>query len=69
MKDLEEASYIFDIKVYRDRSKRMIGLSQSMYIKEVMKWFSMKNSKRDHFLLRHGIHFSKKMYPDTPKKI
>ena len=28
MKDLGEASYIFGIKVYRDRFKRMIGLSQ-----------------------------------------
>ena len=28
MKDLGEASYILGIKVYRDRSKRMIGLSQ-----------------------------------------
>ena len=28
MKYLEEASYILNIKVYRDRSKRMIGLSQ-----------------------------------------
>ena len=27
MKDLGEASYILGIKVYRDRSKRMIGLS------------------------------------------
>ena len=27
MKDLEEASYILGIKVYGDRSKRMIGLS------------------------------------------
>ena len=26
MKDLGEASYILGIKVYRDRSKRMIGL-------------------------------------------
>ena len=28
MKDLGEASYILGIKVYRDRSKRMIRLSQ-----------------------------------------
>ena len=28
MKDIGEASYIFDIKVYSDRSKRMIGLLQ-----------------------------------------
>ena len=27
MKDIGEASYIFEIKVYRDRSKRMLGLS------------------------------------------
>ena len=27
MKDLGEASYILGIKIYRDRSKRMLGLS------------------------------------------
>ena len=47
MKDLGEASYILGIKVYRDRSKRMIGLSQQIYIEEVLKRFSMENSKRD----------------------
>ena len=40
-----------------------------MYIEEVLKWFSIKNSKRDRLPLRHGIHLSKKMYPDTPKEI
>ena len=69
MKDLGEASYILDIKVYRDRSKRLIGLSQHMYIEEVLKRFSMKNSKRDLFSLRYGIHLSKKMCPDTPEEI
>ncbi|KAL0455229.1 UNVERIFIED_CONTAM: Retrovirus-related Pol polyprotein from transposon TNT 1-94, partial [Sesamum latifolium] len=29
MKDMGEASYIFGIKIYRDRSKRMLGLTQS----------------------------------------
>ncbi|WVZ90254.1 hypothetical protein U9M48_036570 [Paspalum notatum var. saurae] len=32
MKDLGEAAYILGIKIYRDRSKRLIGLSQSTYI-------------------------------------
>ena len=32
MKDLGEAFYILGIQIYRDRSKRMLGLSQSMYI-------------------------------------
>ena len=69
MKDLGEASYILSIKVYRDRSKRMIRLSQRMYIEEVLKRFSMENSKRRLLPLRHGIHLSKKMCPDTPEEI
>ena len=27
MKDLDEASYILEMKIYRNRSKRMLGLS------------------------------------------
>ena len=69
MKDLGEASYILGIKIYRDRSKRMIGLSQHMYIEKVLKRFSMKNSKRGLLPLRHSIHLSKKMCPDTPEEI
>ena len=29
MKDLGEAAYILGIKIYRDRSRRLIGLSQA----------------------------------------
>ncbi|KAL0304707.1 UNVERIFIED_CONTAM: hypothetical protein Sangu_2498400, partial [Sesamum angustifolium] len=32
MKDMGEASYILGIKIYRDRSRRMLGLTQSSYI-------------------------------------
>ena len=32
MKDLGEVTYILGIKIYRDRSKKLIGLSQSTYI-------------------------------------
>ena len=34
MKDLDEASRILGIQIYRDRSKRLIGLSQNVYIAE-----------------------------------
>ena len=40
-----------------------------MYIEKVLKRFSMKNSKKDLLPLRHGIHHSKKICPDTPEKI
>ena len=41
MEDLGEAAYILGIKIYRDRSKRLIGLSQSTYIDKVLNRFSM----------------------------
>ena len=41
MKDLGEASYILGIKIYRDRSKRMLGLSQSRYIDLILKRFNI----------------------------
>ncbi|KAL0427629.1 UNVERIFIED_CONTAM: Retrovirus-related Pol polyprotein from transposon TNT 1-94 [Sesamum latifolium] len=34
MKDMGEASYILGIKIYRDRSRRMLGLTQSSYIEK-----------------------------------
>ena len=35
MKDLSEAAYIFSLKIYRDRSRHFIGLSQSTYLDKV----------------------------------
>ena len=46
MKDLGEAAYILGINIYRDRSQRLLGLSQSGYIDKVLKKFSMQDSKR-----------------------
>ena len=69
VKDLGEASYILRIKVYRDRSKRMLDLSQQLYIEKVLKRFSMKNSKRRLLPFRHGVHLSKKMCLSTSEKI
>ena len=37
MKNLEEASYILGIKIYRDRSRRMLSLLQKLYIEKVLK--------------------------------
>ncbi|GKA68789.1 retrotransposon protein, putative, ty1-copia subclass [Tanacetum coccineum] len=39
MKDLGEASYILGIKIIRDRSKRLIALSQSAYLEKILKKF------------------------------
>ena len=65
IKDLGEASYILGIRIYRDRSKRMLGLSQSKYIYTIIKRFGIKNSKRGLILMRHGIPLSRSTSPKT----
>ena len=65
MKDLREAAYILGIKIYRDRSKRLIGLSQSAYIDKVLKRFSMQDSKRGYLPMSHAITLSKSQCPNT----
>ena len=59
MKDLGEAAYILGIKIYRDRSQRLLGLSQSGYIDKVLKRFSMQDSKRGFLPMSHGIKLSR----------
>ncbi|GJU76316.1 retrotransposon protein, putative, ty1-copia subclass [Tanacetum coccineum] len=46
MKDLGEAAFILGIKIYRDRSKRLIGLCQNAYMDKILKRYKMDNSKR-----------------------
>jgi hypothetical protein len=60
MNNLGEAVYILGIKIYRDRSKRLIGLSQDAYIDKVLNWFNMQDSKKGFLPMSHGITLSKK---------
>src|SRR3954467_8158987 len=65
MKDLGEVAYILGIKIYRDRSRRLIGLSQSTYIDKVLKWFSMEWSNKGFLPMSHDIKLSKTQCPST----
>ncbi|KAL0401308.1 UNVERIFIED_CONTAM: hypothetical protein Slati_4160700 [Sesamum latifolium] len=69
MKDMGEASYILGIKIYRDRSRRMLGLTQSSYIEKVLKRFRMEHSKQGLLPMRHGIKLSKKQSPKTDEEL
>ncbi|KAL0411190.1 UNVERIFIED_CONTAM: Retrovirus-related Pol polyprotein from transposon TNT 1-94 [Sesamum latifolium] len=69
MKDMGEASYILGIKIYRDRSRRLLGLTQSSYIEKVLKRFKMEHSKRGLLPMRHGIKLSKKQSPKTNEEL
>ncbi|KAK8694673.1 hypothetical protein V6N13_072220 [Hibiscus sabdariffa] len=68
MIDLGEVAYILGVKIYRDRSRRLLGLSQSTYIDKVVKRFSMEESKKGFLPMRHGISLSKEMCPSTPQE-
>ena len=65
MKDLGETSHILGMKIYKDRSKKLLRLSQSTYIDTVLKRFSMTNSKRSYLSIGQKISLSKKDYPTT----
>ena len=54
MKYLGEAAYILGIKMYRDRSRRLIGLSQSTYLDKVLKKFKMDQAKKGFLPMLHG---------------
>lgn len=60
MEDLRETIYIIGLRLYRDRAKRVTGLSQSLYLKKVLKLFNIISSKKELLPIRYGIHLSKK---------
>ena len=59
MKDLREAAYILGVKIYRDRSNKLLDLPQSTYIDKTLKKFSMDQSKKGYLPMSHGIYLSK----------
>lgn len=63
MKDLGEAQYILGIKIYRNRSKRMLGLSQESYVDKILDRFRMKDSKKGSLPMSRGTSLSIKQCP------
>jgi hypothetical protein len=43
MKDIDEATYVIGIEIFRDRSRGILGLSQKVYIERVLERFKMEN--------------------------
>ncbi|GJS72443.1 retrotransposon protein, putative, ty1-copia subclass [Tanacetum coccineum] len=69
MKDLGDVAYIIGIKIYRDRSKRLIGLCQSAYIEKILKRYSLENSKRGTIPMQEKLKLSKSQGTSTPAEI
>ncbi|GKC93066.1 retrotransposon protein, putative, ty1-copia subclass [Tanacetum coccineum] len=69
MKDLGEAASILGIKIYRDRSWRLIGLCQSAYIEKILKRYQMENSKRGSIPMQDKLRLSKSQGSSTPAEL
>ena len=59
MKDLGNATYVLGIKIYRERSRRLIGLSQSTYLDKILKEFKMDQSNKELLHVLQGVKLSK----------
>nr|GFA90823.1 retrotransposon protein, putative, Ty1-copia subclass [Tanacetum cinerariifolium] len=68
MNDLGDAAYILGIKIYRDRSKQLIGLCQKAYIRKILKRYYMENSKRGTIPMQEKLKLSKSQDASTPAK-
>ncbi|GJT58198.1 retrotransposon protein, putative, ty1-copia subclass [Tanacetum coccineum] len=69
MKDLGEAAFILGIKIYRDRSKQLIGLSQNAYMDKILKRYKMDNSKRGYIPMQERLDLNKSQGAQTPKEV
>ena len=65
MKGLGEAAYILGNKIYRDRSRRLIGLSQITYLGKVLKKFKMDQSKKGFLPVLQDVKLSQTQCPTT----
>ena len=60
MKDIREATFVIGIEIYRDRSRRLLVLSQESYIKTILKIFYTEGYKPQDSPIIKGDKFNKK---------
>ena len=68
IKDMAEASYVFGVKILRDRSKRLLSLSQETYIKKMLKCYHMHDCKPMDTLVEKNLSLNFDMCPKTPNE-
>nr|GEX69758.1 hypothetical protein [Tanacetum cinerariifolium] len=67
--DLEEATFILGIKIYRDRSRRLIRLCQSAYMDKILKRYRMHNFKRGYIPMQERLDLNKTQGASTPEEV
>ncbi|GJU33807.1 retrotransposon protein, putative, ty1-copia subclass [Tanacetum coccineum] len=65
----EGEAFIIGIKIYRDRSKRLIRLGQNACMDKILKRYKMDNSKRGHIPMQERLDLNKTQGASTPKEV
>ena len=68
MKDVGKVAYILGVKIFRDRSRKLLALSQEPYIKKIPERFNMVDYKPMDTLIAKGQSLSLDMCPKTPQE-
>ncbi|GKC61634.1 hypothetical protein Tco_1089232 [Tanacetum coccineum] len=64
-----EAAFILGIKIYRDRSKRLIRLGQNAYMDKILKRYKMDNPKHGHITMQERLDSNKTQGASTPEEV
>ena len=65
IKDMGEASYVLGVKILRDRSKHLLGLSQKMYINKMLQRYHMYDCKHTDTPVERNLSLSLDMCPKS----
>ena len=68
MKDMGEARYVLGVEIIRNRSKKLLGLSQEAYINKILERFRMHFSKPVDTPVEKGQTLSLDQCPKTDKE-
>ncbi|KAK4411888.1 Retrovirus-related Pol polyprotein from transposon TNT 1-94 [Sesamum angolense] len=68
IKDMEENEYILGVKIHRDRSKKLLSLSQETYIKRITERFRMHNANPVDTPMDKSCVLSKELCPKTEEE-
>jgi len=68
IKDMGEVRYVLGVEIIRNRTKKLLGLSQETYIKKVLERFRMHYSKPIDTPAEKGLTLSLDQCPKTDKQ-
>nr|GEV22933.1 hypothetical protein [Tanacetum cinerariifolium] len=68
IKDLEEVAFNLGIKIYQDRTNRLIRLHQSAYMDKILEMFTMDNSIGGNIPMQERLDLNKTQGASTPEE-